>query len=316
MSSNPATSSNPAASSNPEASEYTFARYLASKRSVDDRALNRVVWEQMAAAAAARRQANGGAFAVLEVAAGIGTMVERVLEWGLFAAEQGPVAYTAIDADAENIAAAHSRLGEQSDSLPPWLSLRLEAADVFDFCERPQESGQYDLLIAHAFLDLLDVPRALPRLRRLLKPGGLFYFTINFDGATILQPEIDAPFDAEIEAAYHRTMDERITDGRLSGDSRSGRHLFGQLAAAGCQVFAAGSSDWVVYPAGGRYPAAEAYFLHFIVHTMHAALRDHPAIAGKYGAAAFDRWIEVRHAQIERGELVYIAHQLDFAGRI
>jgi hypothetical protein len=49
---------------------------------------------------------------------------------------------------------------------------------------------------------------------------------------------------------------------------------------------------------------------------MHAALRDHPAIAGKYGAAAFDRWIEVRHAQIERGELVYIAHQLDFAGRI
>jgi hypothetical protein len=28
----------------------------------------------------------------------------------------------------------------------------------------------------------------------------------------------------------------------------------------------------------------------------------------------FEAWIAERHAQIERGELVYIAHQLDFFG--
>lgn len=298
------------------ATDNSFVHYLAAKRSVDDRALNRPVWAQLVNAVGARRQANGGPFAVLEVAAGAGAMIERVHEWGLFSPGAGAVAYTAIDESTENIAAAEAKLGRRSDLLASGLSLRLEAADVFDFCERAEEQGQYDLLIAHAFLDLLDVPRSLPLLRRLLKPHGLFYFTINFDGATILQPEIDPAFDAAIEAAYHRTMDERVTNGRPSGDSRSGRHLFGHLAAAGFKVQAAGSSDWVVHPVAGSYPDQEAYFLHFIIDTMHGALRGDPAITGVFGAEAFDRWIESRHHQIEQGELVYVAHQLDFVGHI
>jgi SAM-dependent methyltransferase len=235
-------------------------------------------------------------------------MVERVLQWDLFGAQPMNVEYTAIDSLPANIDAARRR---QQD-LPRWFDLRLETADVFDFCTRPAEQGAYDLLIAHAFLDLLDIPTALPRLRTLLRPGGLFYFTINFDGATILQPTIDAAFDDQIENAYHRTMDERITDGRPSGDSRTGRHLFTTLAAGGFHAQAAGSSDWVVHPVNGRYPADEAYFLHFIVHTMHGALCSDPAVGGE----AFERWIETRHAQIDRGELVYIAHQLDFMGTI
>ena len=168
----------------------------------------------------------------------------------------------------------------------------------------------YDLIIANAFLDLVDIPQTLPRLRHLLKPGGLFYFTINFDGATILQPEIDPTFDAQVEMAYHRTMDERITDGRPSGDSRSGRHLFGHLARAGFDLHAAGASDWVVHPVAGLYPADEAYFLHFIVHTMHGALHG----CDELDPARLAAWIESRHRQIEEGELVYIAHQLDVFG--
>jgi hypothetical protein len=105
-------------------------------------------------------------------------------------------------------------------------------------------------------------------------------------------------------------MDGRITDGRLSGDSRSGRHLFGHLARAGFEVHAAGASDWVVHPRAGLYPADEAYFLHFIVHTMYSALLASPELDPAQLAA----WIETRHRQIEQGELVYIAHQLDFFG--
>jgi len=30
----------------------------------------------------------------------------------------------------------------------------------------------------------------------------------------------------------------------------------------------------------------------------------------------FDEWINERHAQIDRHELIYIAHQLDFLGRV
>jgi hypothetical protein len=72
----------------------------------------------------------------------------------------------------------------------------------------------------------------------------------------------------------------------------------------------------VVHPVAGAYPADEAYFLHFIVHTMHGALHDDPAIADAPGIEAFARWIAARHAQIDRGELIYIAHQLDFMGHI
>ncbi len=300
--------------------DYSFPRYLAAKRSVDDRALNRNVWDVLAAALAARRQTLDRPLRVLEAAAGIGTMLQRALDWGLFDAQptlvDSAVEYTALDAAAANIAAAEQRLAD----LPAWCSLRLQTADIFDFCDRAEERERYDLLIAHAFLDLLDLPTALPRLRRLLRPGGLFYFTINFDGATILQPTIDAAFDARIERAYHHTMDERVTDGRRSGDSRAGRHLFGLLPAAGYQIEAAGSSDWVVHPLGGNggggYPADEAYFLHFIIHTMHGALCDDPAVAQPAEALSFEEWIAARHAQIERGELVYIAHQLDFMGHI
>ena len=83
------------------------------------------------------------------------------------------------------------------------------------------------------------------------------------------------------------------------------------LPAAGYAIQAAGASDWVVRPVAGRYPADEAYFLHFIVNTMPGALADNPALAGM----DFDRWVATRHTQIEQGELVYCAHQFDFFGR-
>jgi len=287
--------------------DHEFPHYLAAKRTVDDRALNRNVWSALAGSLDEYPRTPAQPLSVLEVACGVGTMVERDLEWGLFA-NCPAVHYTAIDSLPANITAAAQRL----HSPPQWFHLDLQTADGFEFCARPAEHAAYDLLIAHAFLDLLDIPHALPQLRQLLRPGGLFYFTINFDGATILQPTIDAELDARIEAAYHHTMDARITDGHPSGDSRTGRHLFGHLAQAGFHIAAAGSSDWVVFPTAGRYPADEAYFLHFIVHTIHGALRNDPAVAGE----AFEQWIAARHAQIERGELIYIAHQFDFVGHV
>lgn len=74
----------------------------------------------------------------------------------------------------------------------------------------------------------------------------------------------------------------------------------------------AGSSDWVVFAdKDGCYPADEAYFLHFIIHTIHQALQGHPQLDDHL----FEAWIAQRHAQIEAGTLVYIAHQLDILGR-
>jgi len=107
-------------------------------------------------------------------------------------------------------------------------------------------------------------------------------------------------------------MDSRQVNGKPSGDSQTGRHLFQHLRTAGAELLAAGSSDWVVYPGPNGYPADEAYFLHFIINTMRTALAGHPDLIPEQ----LTGWIDRRHAQIENEELVYIAHQLDFLGRV
>lgn len=299
-----------------------FVRYLAAKVSVDDRALNRHVWQRLAHEL--RASPSDEPLRVLEVGAGIGTMISRILVQNLL---PGDAHITALDASAENIAAARQRL-------PQWaaasgftcamqqgsLSLRcgeqhivvdLEAADLFDFVRRAHHQP-WDLVLAHAFLDLVDVPSTLPQVFRLLRAGGLFYFTLNFDGVTALEPPFDAAFDAQIEALYHQTMDERRVSGKPSGDSRTGRHLFRHLREVGAQILAAGGSDWEVFAGPDGYPADEAYFLHFLVDTIGAALQGHPLIDTQRLSA----WVAARHSQIARGELVYIAHQLDFVGRV
>ena len=184
--------------------------------------------------------------------------------------------------------------------------------DLFDFLRREPKGDKWDLLVAHAFMDLIDIPSTLPEIFQLLQDGGLFYFSINFDGATLFEPTIDETLDGTIQALYHRTMDERMTAGKPSGDSRTGRRLFRYITEAGGQILDAGASDWVVFPEADGYAQDEAYFLHFVIHTVENALMGHTDLeAGKFTA-----WVAERHAQIERGELVYISHQLDFLGRV
>ena len=314
----------------PISSTYSFTRYLTAKKSVDDRALNRYVWQSLVAALP--RSTPEEPLHILEVGAGLGAMVERLYAGGLLTY----ATYTAIDLEPTLITEARRRLPQwaaaqglqvqqdsQGHACPgghelhmqrPGQDIRVEteAIDLLRFVAREQGRRTWDLLIAQALLDLVDVPTTLPALLSLLRPGGLLYCPITFDGGTVFQPEVDPEFDMLIEAYYHQTMDQRIVAGKPSGDSRTGRHLFTHLRAAGAEVLAAGSSDWVVCAGANGYPADEAYFLHCIIHTVHAALTGHPDL----DARRFAAWIAQRHAQVEQGTLVYIAHQLDLLGRV
>jgi hypothetical protein len=291
---------------------YSFPRYLQAKRTVDDRALNRVVWQSLQHAFHQIEQPR-----ILEIGGGTGAMLQRMVEWGLLANGH----YTLLDAEAENIADARRKLPgwgckhglttlQEDDrlsfsSLRGRLNLDLVTGDLFDFIEAStKQSARWDLLVAHAFLDLVNIPRTLALLRGLLNPGGLLYLTINFDGLTAFEPMLDACLDEKIIGLYHQSMDERDT----GGDSRSGRHMFRWLPQAGFAILAAGSSDWAVFPKHGVYPADEKYFLHFILHFFENSLSGHPALA----AEPFKEWLAERRAQVECGELVYLAHQFDF----
>ena len=306
----------------PRPAVYSFTRYLAAKKSLDDRSLNRQVFDALLQSLDAI--SGPEPLRVLEVGCGLGTMVERLLDWGLLGR---PGVYTGIDLQPGNIAGARERLrayaaqrgyrfSEEAGMLQlqprtgQSLSLTLEAIDLYDFLRREQGRQTWDLLLAHAVLDLVDLPVTLPPLLSLLRPGGYCYFTLNFDGATIFLPPIDPEFEGQIEEWYHQTMDQRLIHGRPSGHSRTGRRLFQELPAAGAQILAAGSSDWVVHPGPAGYPGDEAYFLHFIIQTLATALQKHPQLPEN----RFRDWVEERHRQIERGELIYLALQLDFLG--
>lgn len=292
-----------------------FIRYLAAKQSLDDRSINRPVWGALTQALAARPPDRP--LRVLEIGAGAGAMVERAWRWGL---PGGEVRYTAVDVAPNGLAEARRRLlalgAEDTGSAlrlsdaARQMTVELVAADAFDFAATAG-AQRWGLLIGCAFLDLVDVPRALGALLKLLAPGGLAYFPITYDGLTAFEPIIDASLDERIMARYHATMDSRRVAGQPSGDSQTGRHLFAHLRAAGAEVVAAGASDWVVHVGPGGYPADEAYLLHHILHTIEGALRGSPGLA----PAELTGWLAARHAQAERGELVYIAHQLDVLAR-
>lgn len=295
-----------------------FPRYLTAKKTVDDRALNRFVWERLKTILST--QVYNQPLRILELGCGIGTMVERLIEWEL--AER--VSYLGIDSQAENIRVAETRLKEWGQENGYQIGIgvhemtvcrgkivwqmRFQQADATNF---HAETGFYDLLIANAFLDLIDVPRSLPFFAQWLAPDGLFYFTINFDGETIFEPVFSDFFESKMIALYHQSMDVRLINGHPSGDSRTGRRLFAHLGTAGAQILAAGASDWVVYPGSGGYLADEAYFLYCILNFFESALKNHPEL----DQGEFEDWLAERRKQIERGELIYIAHQLDFLGK-
>ncbi len=295
-------------------------RYLAAKTTIDDRSLNAQVWSTMAAAMAQRQAA--AEVQVIEVGAGIGSMLQRLLGSGVL----WRASYTGIDSDPASIAYAgrslagwgrqhawqiYSRRGVQRLTRDrATVAARFSCSDYAAFARRRSRRPACDAVLAHAFLDLVPIETAIPLLLGLLRPRGLFYFSLNFDGETILLPEIEPAFDREVIQAYHRTMDERTVDGKRSGHSRTGRYLLARLPSLGGTILAAGSSDWVVVPRDGGYPADEAYFLHFICHNLWMSLRNSRDIDPQ----RLRPWIDRRQRQIEQGELVYVAHQLDVVG--
>ncbi len=290
--------------------DYSFQRYLLSKQSVDDRALNKDVLHAL------RMHWPAGSTSIIEVGAGIGTMLKRLVQWNILCEGE----YIIVDEQDENIRYAREwipqwaaeagmsvgrigpdqlHLGDQTRD----IRIRLIPTDVFDFVQSNQPPA--DLLIANAFLDLVPLPDSLSGLLSLTK--SLAWLTINFDGMSTLQPVIDRALDAQIEQLYHATMDTRTT----GGDSQTGRKLFEHLRSVDAEILAAGASDWLVYAQAGKYQADEDYFLHFILHFIESSLKGCEEI----DPAVLGGWLAKRHEQIECGELVYIAHQMDFLVR-
>ncbi len=306
-----------------EISRERFLKYLATKKAIDDRSINKRVWDTLRESVA--KSQLKGFIKIFEAGCGIGTMIERIVDW-----KPAPrVLYTGIDASSECITEALNRLRrlctetglelveEKSGRLTLQnqefsLTLELITSDLFDYLPENSTPGSWDLLMAHSFLDLVDITKAMPLFLSVVRPEGLVYFTLNFDGLTAFEPVIDRTLDGEIVRLYHETMDRRLVKGRPTGGSRTGRSLLGLLKDHHVRILDSGSSDWICVAEEKVYGMDEAFFLHFIVDTVGEALSGHPRLDRE----RFSRWLEQRHRQIESGRLIFIAHQLDVVGRL
>lgn len=291
-----------------------FQRYLRAKRTVDDRALDRRLVAQLRDSLAGR-VADGETVSVLELGAGIGTMVTRFLEWDVLPATA--VHYTTVDLEQANVDAVSEQLRNWASGRPVTVdsangrvtlsgaerevTVEPVAADAVEYVETTR--ADYDLLVTAALLDIVDdVP--LSTFLGALDTGGLYYFPLTFDGATRFRPH--HPHDSAVERAYHEHMDTKSGGNSRAGDSA----LIELQQLPGVSVDAAGS-DWVVTPNDDGYPADEAYFLEFILGTIERAVGERDETA-----ETLQPWLRTRREQLETDQLVYITHQLDMLGRV
>ncbi len=296
----------------------TLQTFLTAKRSVEDRALNRVVWDRFVDEL---DEAGDEPVRIVELGVGTGSMLARLTEWDALPPQ---VSYRAIDIDSETLDVARRRLPETlraagydieptaggfcahraaSTDLDRTIEVSFECGDGF---EKTDEAAA---VIASAVLDLVALPEAVERVSQLLAADGLLYAPFTFNGHTSFRPA--EPADEVIEQLYHRHMDEIREQ---PGSSRAGQQLLTVLPAAGYSVLEAGGADWVVRPVDGSYPGDEATVLEFLLSTIDGALADYPA--ADLDPEKRSRWIRTRREQLDNGELTLVAHHMDVLARL
>ncbi len=291
---------------------FDYPAYLAIKQAIDDRSLNQSVWQALAASLKSQVVSHG--FKLLEIGAGTGSMIIRLLNAGLldhcqyFAVELEPgfarVAENELSVWAgangyrmDVIGASSWTLGKDEEVIEiQWL-----AVDILELTS-DFASGYFDMLIGHAIIDLLPVPECLPGLLNLVKPGGDYYFSLNYAGVTSFSPI--HPRDLDITEAYHRDMDTRFPGIKWRA-SQTGQLLGSWLKEQGHQVLAEGDSDWQL-SSGPTPSAADNRFVGNILDTMAKALA---------GLEGLEDWLNLRRQQADSGNLLFFAANRDYFGR-
>ena len=274
--------------------DHADVAYLASKRTVDERARNRRVRDRLLDALPPTPT-------VVDVGSGIGSMLRALLGWGV---DSGT--YLGIDRERDLLvhtreALADDLAGDDAvERTPAGLEIEAISAGFAAGDVRALPATGADLVVAQALLDLVPVEPAMAAIERALRPGGLAYLPITFDGVSRFHPA--HPDDRAVLDAYHAAID--ATPGR---DSRAGRALLAHLGDRDGELLAVGAADWIVRPREGAYPAEEAHFV--------ACILDYVAAAVATAEVDAADWLGARRDQLAAGELHYVAHNADLLYR-
>lgn len=254
---------------------------------------------------------------VVDLGCGSGKMLQRLLKWGV----PKSTTYIGVDSDPRVIkpferafntffgqVQTSAKENEIEISAPGGIQILLYTREAEDFL---REESQFEVITSCSFFDLVNIYSLLPLVYEKLRRGGLGYFVCNFDGETYFEPIISSELDERVVRLYHDSMRRRNLElGIPDGEYRSGRKLAPIWQRCGGRVLSLGSSDWVIYPRYGEYPKEERYLLESILNFVAQSLRGYSEIAPE----EIDFWIGERKRQLENGELIFVAHNLDFLG--
>lgn len=291
-----------------------FAEYLEAKFDLDERSLDREV-----RAAFVQSLQRMPAVHCIDVGAGAGATFRRLVDAGLdmplsvVALDRDPLLLEIAREDAARRLRARGRevsveAGEVRAAGEPACSLRLVASEFQDF--RPARAP--NVVVAHAFLDIVPLADALRLFADWLEPGGLLYAGLNYDGETNLLPASeDEAFESTILAHYNDSMERRRVDGRPIGGAYSGRRLHRLLPAHGFEILACGSSDWSLTPHLGAYRAGDATCLQALLDMIGGEAQR----SGLFDPGRLERWRADRLGCLRDRRLGLVAHQLDLLAR-
>lgn len=273
--------------------EHAHVGYLEAKRAIDDAAIDAQI-------ASVFRDQLPVAPTIVDLGCGTGSMLGRLLGWGITEGR-----YLGIDADADVLEAARQlrsaeareaghRVAASGGALVLGdLTVRFEQADAL---ARLRAVEAPDAVIGLSFADLVGAGPLCEAVGAVATPDTQLYLPMTFDDHTVFAPT-DA-HDAAVIGAFHAVM-------RRDGAPDVGRRLIARLDRAPGQL-EVGPSDWLVRPHADGYTPSERRFLQHILRLIEAAVVEVPETAG---------WLERRRAQLDAGELWYVAHQYDLLYR-
>jgi ubiquinone/menaquinone biosynthesis C-methylase UbiE len=274
---------------------FDYVKYLDVKKSIDDKSLNKLVWDSFANWMISENEQNQ-TLKVLEIGAGIGTMIERLLDASLLK----HCHYVALEPELSFQDAAKFRLmtwantqGVSFEISPEglWLlhSKQLNVTIEWvkaeaDKIDQLFDNKNFNLILSHAVIDLLPVPEIMPIILKKLTQKGGFYFSVNFSGETKFFPNDQS--DDDIANNYHKDMDARFP-GLDWQPSLTGEELPKWLQNHGCKNVIDGESDW-------NLGSADELFIKNILDTIKKALKDTPGL---------EEWLTKRYEQLAQKQL-------------
>ena len=299
-----------------EQGEGGFRDYLEAKISIDDESINKKVFALFAGYLAKLSHP-----VILDVGTGTGAMIRRIIQNGTV----GSAVFYGIDQSKDLLEEARRQLGllfrERGFSVKGGdqimtavrgeqvMEVHLVSGNILDdkFASSLQKIP-FDCITCNAFMDVVPTDSSLEVFASLLRAGGFFYATINYDGTTELLPSFeDRSFEEQLLSAYNRSMDQRTVGAKKTGGSRTGSLLFDQVLQHGFSVAGFGSSDWSIFPWNGTYTPQEEVFLNALLLTMYEEGLQQPSV-DRYSLSA---WYAGRSESVERKLLAFMTHQSD-----